>query len=62
MIDRPIRPLLPKNFRNDVQSICTVLSIDGEHSHDTMAINGISAALTICRCRSSVRSARCASA
>jgi len=47
MVDRPIRPLWPKGFRNEVQIIGTVLSIDGEHSHDTMAINGASAALTI---------------
>src|ERR1700755_570118 len=47
MLDRPIRPLWPKGFRNEVQIIGTVLSIDGEHSHDTMAINGASAALTI---------------
>src|SRR5665213_4324611 len=39
MVDRPIRPLWPKGFRNEVQIIGTVLSIDGEHSHDTMAIN-----------------------
>src|ERR1700749_1503186 len=47
MVDRPIRPLWPKGFRNEVQIIGPVLSIDGEHSHDTMAINGASAALTI---------------
>jgi polyribonucleotide nucleotidyltransferase len=47
MVDRPIRPLWPKGFRNEVQIIGTVLSIDGEHSHDTLAINGASAALTI---------------
>ena len=47
MVDRPIRPLWPKGFRNEVQIIGTVLSIDGEHSHDTIAINGASAALTI---------------
>ena len=47
MVDRPIRPLWPKGFRNQVQIIGTVLSIDGEHSHDTLAINGASAALTI---------------
>ena len=34
MVDRPIRPLLPKGFRNEVQIIGTVLSIDGEHAHD----------------------------
>ena len=32
MVDRPIRPLWPKGFRNEVQIIGTVLSIDGEHS------------------------------
>jgi polyribonucleotide nucleotidyltransferase len=47
MVDRPIRPLWPKGFRNEVQIIGTVLSVDGEHAHDVMAINGASAALTI---------------
>src|SRR4051794_17142311 len=47
MVDRPIRPLWPKGFRNEVQIIGTVLSVDGEHAHDVMAINGASAALAI---------------
>ena len=47
MVDRPIRPLWPKGFRNEVQIIGTVLSIDGEHSHDILAINGASAALDV---------------
>ena len=47
MVDRPIRPLWPKGFRNEVQIIGTVLSVDGEHAHDMLAINGASAALTI---------------
>src|SRR4051812_25923883 len=47
MVDRPIRPLWPKGFRNEVQIIGTVLSVDGEHAHDVLAINGASAALTI---------------
>jgi len=47
MVDRPIRPLWPKGFRNEVQVIGTVLSVDGEHAHDVLAINGASAALTI---------------
>ena len=47
MVDRPIRPLWPKGFRNEVQIIGTVLSVDGEHAHDILAINGASAALTI---------------
>src|SRR6202012_2149085 len=42
MVDRPIRPLWPKGFQNEVQVIATVLSIDGEHSHDVLAINGAS--------------------
>src|SRR4051794_25729190 len=47
MVDRPIRPLWAKGFRNEVQIIGTVLSVDGEHAHDVLAINGASAALTI---------------
>src|ERR1700749_3168708 len=42
-----IRPLWPKGFRNEVQVIGPVLSVDGEHAHDVLAINGASAALTI---------------
>src|SRR5947207_4802573 len=45
MIDRPIRPLWPKGFRNEVQVICTVLSADMIVGHDILCINGASAAL-----------------
>src|SRR5215211_4150226 len=45
MIDRPIRPLWPKGFRNEVQVICTVLSADLVTPYDILAINGASAAL-----------------
>jgi len=47
MIDRPIRPLWPKGFRNEVQVICTVLSADMTTAHDILCINGASAALMI---------------
>jgi len=47
MIDRPIRPLWPKGFRNEVQVICTVLSADLVVPHDVLCINGASAALAI---------------
>src|SRR5258706_11928900 len=47
MIDRPIRPLWPKGFRNEVQCIATVLSADLVTPHDILAINGVSAALMI---------------
>src|SRR5574340_1398983 len=47
MIDRPIRPLWPKGFRNEVQVICTVLSADLVTAHDILCINGSSAALMI---------------
>jgi polyribonucleotide nucleotidyltransferase len=47
MIDRPIRPLWPKGFRNEVQVICTVLSADLAEAHDILCINGASAALMI---------------
>ncbi len=47
MIDRPIRPLWPKGFRNEVQVICTVLSADLITPHDILCINGASAALML---------------
>jgi polyribonucleotide nucleotidyltransferase len=47
MIDRPIRPLWPKGFRNEVQCIATVLSADMVTPHDILCINGVSAALQI---------------
>jgi polyribonucleotide nucleotidyltransferase len=47
MIDRPIRPLWPKGFRNEVQVICTVLSADMVTPHDILCINGASASLML---------------
>jgi polyribonucleotide nucleotidyltransferase len=47
MIDRPIRPLWPKGYRNEVQVICTVLSADLVTAHDILCINGASAALML---------------
>src|SRR3982751_6485314 len=47
MIDRPVRPLWPKGYRNETQCIATVLSADMVTPHDVLAINGVSAALTI---------------
>lgn len=46
-IDRPIRPLFPKGFRNDVQLVITPLSVDQENSPDILALIGASAALAI---------------
>lgn len=46
LIDRPIRPMFPKNYRNDIQIIITVLSFDGIHDPDILSIIGASAALT----------------
>jgi polyribonucleotide nucleotidyltransferase len=46
-IDRPIRPLFPKGFMNEVHVVATVLSVDHEHAHDVLAMIGASAALTI---------------
>lgn len=45
LIDRPIRPLFPKNFKNDVQIIITVLSVDKENDPDIVALNAASIAL-----------------
>ncbi len=47
MIDRPIRPLFPKGFLNEVQVVLTVISHDLENDPDMVAMIGASAALTI---------------
>nr|WP_207062480.1 polyribonucleotide nucleotidyltransferase [Motiliproteus sp. SC1-56] len=47
LIDRPIRPLFPKGFMNEVQVICTVMSADKENCPDIAAMIGTSAALAI---------------
>ena len=47
LIDRPIRPLFPKQFLNEVQVIATVLSYDQQNESDIIALVGASAALTI---------------
>ena len=47
LIDRPIRPLFPKGFKNEVQVIATTLSSDREIPLDIIALNGVSAALSI---------------
>ncbi|MFN3475938.1 MAG: polyribonucleotide nucleotidyltransferase [Candidatus Methylomirabilales bacterium] len=47
LIDRAIRPLFPKGFRQDVQIIAMVLSADQENDPDILAIGGASAALTL---------------
>ncbi len=47
LIDRPIRPLFAKGFKNETQVICTVVSHDLENETDILALIGTSAALTI---------------
>ncbi len=47
LVDRPIRPLFPKDLRNDVQVVLYSLSADEEHPIDILAINAASAALMI---------------
>jgi polyribonucleotide nucleotidyltransferase len=47
LTDRPIRPLFPKGYYNDVQVVLTVLSTDMENDPDILALNGASAALSI---------------
>jgi len=46
-VDRPIRPLFPKGYRNDVQIVITPLSVDQDNPPDILAIIGASAALSI---------------
>jgi polyribonucleotide nucleotidyltransferase len=48
LIDRPMRPLFPKGFTNEVQVILTVLSLNKEIDPDIPAMIGTSAALSIC--------------
>ncbi len=47
LMDRSIRPLFPKGFRNDIQVIATVLSTDQENDPAILAVNGASAALMV---------------
>ena len=47
LIDRPLRPLFPSSFTNEVQVICTVMSADAKKNSDIAALIGASAALTI---------------
>ena len=47
LIDRPLRPLFPKNFYNEIQIVATVMSSDSEIDSDIPAIIGASAALAI---------------
>lgn len=47
LVDRPIRPLFPKEYKNETQVIAFVLSYDGENDSDVLAAVGASAALTV---------------
>ena len=47
VIDRPIRPLFPSDFRNDVSVMCTVMSVDHDSTPEIAALIGTSAALAI---------------
>src|SRR3989338_1771800 len=47
IVDRSIRPLFPEGFHHEVQVIATVMSHDGEHNTDVMALCGASMALHI---------------
>ena len=47
VIDRPIRPLFPKDMRNDVSVVCTVMSVDHDCSPEITAMIGTSIALSI---------------
>ncbi|MGL4731651.1 MAG: polyribonucleotide nucleotidyltransferase [Clostridium sp.] len=46
-IDRPIRPLFPKGYRNDVQVVCTVVSVEQDNAPDILAMNAASTALCL---------------
>lgn len=47
LIDRPIRPLFPKGYRNDVQGVATVLSVDSDHAADLIGMIAVSAAIML---------------
>src|SRR3954451_22442142 len=47
MIDRPIRPLFPKGWRNETQLVAIPISIDHVHPYDILAMNGASTALML---------------
>lgn len=47
LIDRSIRPLFPKEYKNDVQVVITVLSVDGENEPDILSLIAVSTALSI---------------
>ena len=47
LIDRPIRPMFPDNYKNEVQIIVSVLSADKENDPDVLCVTGASAALSI---------------
>ena len=47
LVDRPIRPLWPKGFKNDVQIVVSAWSSDQENDYDVLAVNAASAALHI---------------
>ncbi len=46
-IDRPLRPLFPKGYRNDVQVVCTVMSVENDNLPEILAINAASLALCV---------------
>lgn len=47
LIDRPLRPLFPEGYRNDVHIVATILSVDQDHSPEIVAMIGSSIALSI---------------
>ena len=47
LIDRPLRPMFPEGFRNEVHIVGTVMGADMENPHDVLALNGASAALML---------------
>lgn len=46
-VDRPLRPLFPKGYRNDVQVVCTVVSVEQDNLPEILAINAASMALSL---------------
>ena len=54
LIDRPIRPLFPKGYRNDIQIVAQLFSYDQENQPDTLAMLGASCALMFCKPKANI--------
>ncbi len=47
LIDRPLRPMFPEEYQNEVQVVCTVMSLDQDYAPDMLSLNGASLSLML---------------